>query len=859
MLGEPTLGPLGMLGTLEEQLGLLQDLPSQAARVVQMRNCLQVARTGARFFERSFAADELGTAAILLRWRDQWFEHGWQGSFATSAAAGAPGRLADMAAVEAIAHERVAPGVGQRLAAIAAALQDRRPQIARVLLQDPLEDFPVAWRHVLARLPVEQAQPISALAKPKTALGQLQRVLLQLHAGEAPEPVVAGDDGSLRIVRPESLIAAAAWVAQHLREEAGDVVLVAGPQGGALDAALGALDQPLLGLTPASASRPSLQLLPMALRLLWDPLDYGILLQFLTHPVNPIWFVARSRIADKIATAPGIHGRAWDEVLAEIDVHYGKDAAQVRAQIADWLENERFSPASGVPLTVALARVDLVASFFRGRLGQADESLRSSSQAGFSQAEAVRASLEGLIGQGMARIGPEALDKMVVQATARGSENPLLQAQAGAGAWVDDPAAVIEPFAEVCWWNLAAVPMPAAYPWSPRELAWLQASGVALPPIEQEIARQARNWLRPILSAQRRLTLVLPCPGEEVHPVWLLVSRLLGDRVEHPVESVLWAPPQPRVSSPIDHRALPAPRRWWKLAPGTLGPTPEWASPTSLENLLFNPTCWVLQYCARLQRSSLMELPGENRLLGNLAHRAVERLYREEGAPQWTAAQVEAWLHAHLAGIVRDEGAILLMAGRLADLQAFGRRTFRAVDHLHRLLKQAGAVRVEPEKNLEATTPQGALRGRTDLLVTLDDGRQAIVDLKWSGSIFRKLLDEERHVQLLTYGRMQFGATKQWPALSYFVMRRRELMTTSAGVFPGATIVGTGDGSGARLWKAIAKTWVWRKAQIDKGAIEIVDEGLEVTPESTPPEGGLDIAPPDRRFDPYVNLLGWDA
>jgi hypothetical protein len=459
----------------------------------------------------------------------------------------------------------------------------------------------------------------------------------------------------------------------------------------------------------------------------------------------------------------------------------------------------------------------------------------------------------------MARIGPEALEKLVVQATARGSENPLLRAQAGADAWAADPAAVIESFAEVCWWNLVAVPLPAAYPWSPREIEQLRAAGVALPPVERVTARQARNWLRPLLAAQRRLTLVLARPGQEAHPVWLLVSRLLAKRTEHLVESVLRAAPEVGVSSGIEHRALPVPRRWWQLAPGSLGPAPERASPTSLESLLFNPSRWVLQYCARLERSSLTELPGENRLLGSLAHRGVERLYRETGAPQWTPVQVDEWLRAHLDGIVADEGAILFMAGRRADRQAFGRRTFAAVLRLHRILQQAGVVLVEPEKDLAAVTPQGAIRGRTDLLVTLGDGRQAIVDLKWSGKIFRELLAEDRHIQLAAYGRMQFAATHQWPALSYFVIRGRELLTTSAGVFPGATTVGSGDGSGARVWEALATTWVWRMDQLGGGAIEIVDERSETTPESIPPDGGLAIESPSRRYDPYINLLGWNA
>lgn len=95
-LGHSTVGPLGFLSLLETQLGLTRGEVSHAERVVQWRACLMACRTGSRFYERSFEADQFGTAATLLRWRDTWLEHGWRGT----APVGATGRIADMVAVE---------------------------------------------------------------------------------------------------------------------------------------------------------------------------------------------------------------------------------------------------------------------------------------------------------------------------------------------------------------------------------------------------------------------------------------------------------------------------------------------------------------------------------------------------------------------------------------------------------------------------------------------------------------------------------------------------------------------------------------------------------------------------------------
>ena len=83
-----------------------------------------------RFFHRSFEIDPVNVARTLLDWREQWYEAGWDGTFPDDA----PARLADMAAVEAIAKGRVPPTHGERLQRIAEVLKERRTQFERVEL-----------------------------------------------------------------------------------------------------------------------------------------------------------------------------------------------------------------------------------------------------------------------------------------------------------------------------------------------------------------------------------------------------------------------------------------------------------------------------------------------------------------------------------------------------------------------------------------------------------------------------------------------------------------------------------------------------------------------------------------------------
>ena len=181
-VGESTVGPLGMLTALETQLGLLRKPVSQAERVVQYRECLSEARSGQRFYERSFATDELGTTATLLDWRDQWYEHGWGGQAPPDASP----RLLDMAAVEGITREKVAPGAGQRLTDVATVLGVRRPQIERVELLDPLDAFPLVWQRVLVQLPTTDKSALVPAAEPGTLLRDLQDALMATQSGGKP-------------------------------------------------------------------------------------------------------------------------------------------------------------------------------------------------------------------------------------------------------------------------------------------------------------------------------------------------------------------------------------------------------------------------------------------------------------------------------------------------------------------------------------------------------------------------------------------------------------------------------------------------------------------------------------------------
>ncbi|WP_024539797.1 PD-(D/E)XK nuclease family protein [Comamonas badia] len=857
-LDEQTTGPLGLLNVLETQLGLLRQEPSASDRVVQYRAALQRLDGPARFYHRSFAVDELGTAASLLAWRDQWRLHGWDDGSQAALAAAPSRRLRDMAAVEAEVKDKLPPGLGERLRQVALAMQALAPRIERLQLCEPLAHWPLAWQRVLARLnPVESSNDV--VPEPgDSMLADLQ------HAVRAP---VGGahrlrwqDDGSVRVLQAETGWLAARHLAPWIDAEPMDTLLCA-PDVGVLDEVLAAAALARQGFKESSAFRPALQVLPLVLGQLWQPLDLFGLLQFLTHPICPVPRVARARLAEMLARSPGIgHGPAWERTLAEIEAASqtsGADWPQVRERIRLWVEHERHDPVQGVPLVVLTERLQTLAQHFQGRLRDADAARQGAFNNGLSQILTLQRALRALALQGESRIAAQPLQTLLAQATAQGSPNPLIAAQAGACRTITHPAAAIDAAQQVLWWQLQAPGDPTPWPWSRAEMAALGQAGIALPDMDDLLAREAQGWLRPLLAARQRLVLVLPPPGAEVHPVWLLLQSLFEPGHAPRVEALEAGLRDERLPA-LPHQPLPQRRRWWQLPAGAQILARQTESFSSLESLLFNPFQWVLRYPAALSPSSVLDVSDGILLYGNLSHHLVERYVQQPSALTQSDEVFKAWFAAAFDELVAQEGAVLRMPGRQEDLAALRRRLRFALARLRSQWRSAQVVSVVAEEKLQGHFTGGEITGFSDLLVTRQDGEQAIIDMKWGAKSYADKLAGNRHLQLAIYGELLRQKTGRWPRLAYFSLSTGELLAADRDFFPEARVVRqqaeVQDEGAAHLWQRFLVSWRWRRQQLDDGRVEVV---LNDDPDEQPPEDGLRPEVLNPAYNDYLTLAGW--
>lgn len=855
-LGMPMFGPLGLLNLLETRLGLLRAQCTQAQRVTQYRECLKRCDTPDRFYHASFGIDPIGVSASLLSWRDDWYLHGWNGELPS----GAGVRITDMAAVESIASNLLVPSLGERLVQVAESLSRQESKIESVELVDPMEAFPKRWREVLAKLPVRSVRTYGPSADEKTVLGRLQIALKSVHEGKKSNGKIAWlDDGSLRIVRAETCLVAARWVAQTFTSRQEEVAIVAEQDRSLLDATLDAVDIARQGFQDSSPLVPALQVLPLALATVWEPLNVYALLQFLSHPIGPVPSYARRRLAEVIAKCPGIGGPRWREAIEEIERRYPERAADLRKVLAFWVEHPRYSPEQGAPLTVLLERTRGVRDYFGARFSAQDPIRSAASATGYAQAIAVSAALEALAAQGESSITPVELEALVSQCTARGAPNFAMHAQVGCVPWASDPGALVEPFDRVIWWQMGAPSLPGHYPWSRSELDTLARAGAELPHLDEVLAQRGQDWLRPILNTRKQLVLVLPPPGEEMHPLWQEIQWCVDGVRPEPLEDLVTGRAGEDLPE-VAHAPLPRRRRWWNLPPEVKISLRPHESYSSLNTFLNAPYQWVLKYTARLNPSNLLAVADENRLYGNLAHRLVERFFRTEGALAFRGDALKAWFPRQFEVVVAEEGAVLLMPGRRADYERLRAVLGRALEEIQRQFGAAGVVLVEPERDLAGKFPGGDLEGQADLVVRNKSGQRAIVDMKWAGANYNQdRLAKNRHLQLAIYAEMLRQETGARPQVSYFILEGSRLLAPDTGFFPEGRPVQSGSsGATPPLWEQFVTAWKWRRSQLDAGMIEVAIDDIDPTPESEGPPDALKPEELREAYNEYRWLVGWE-
>jgi hypothetical protein len=842
---------MGLLGLLETYLGLSRPEVGTAHRVTSYLGHLRKQAEQSRFYSRSLEADGVGTSAKLLSWRDEWRLGGWDGT----APPGSPQRLREMAEVEQSANGNIPPGEAERLAAVLAALDSERTPIESVLLVDPLDSFPRAWRKVLARLPnVREWQPEP---QGEGLLRELQlRALEAVSQGKLNPLADPITDGSVVLVQASTREAAEHWLSTYCRQTPADRLLVCESYGDSVDATMMATGGASSGFRHISGLRPALQALGLALEMCWDPVDVGRLVEFLSHPVGPFRRNARARLARAVAEQPGIGGKAWESAKQDIRAEEGGET--VLDDIAFWLESERWSRDTGAPVDALLVRIERLAAALRKRLAD-DSPLNATLGAALEQCAAVRDGLLEVKSQGTPNITPRVVEQLLARATPMSAGNPFAPAQVGCIRAESDAAACIEPADEVIWWMPSTPQLPAPLSWTKSELEALSNDGVELPNPKRELELLAWQWLRPLLAARKRFVMVLPPPGEEEHPVRQLLLKL-SPALKHCVDldAQLGSEFVGTLAENLERVALPHTPDALELDVPIALPAID-QSYTSMSELFNAPALFAFKRAARLRPTSILEAKDGNNLLGTLAHRVFEKLFQQMGCLKWTDEQALTWFRENVDSLLATEGAVLLMHGAGVGQYRFRSVCEDAIRSMMRHLRAAGATKVHTELPVAGTLGDVSLVGKIDLLVELCGGKTVALDMKWGGdSRYAATLLNGQHLQLALYSSLYQQQTGVTPAaLGYFILESGAMYVSAPDVIPTAQVRTPTLGATASLIQQAKASWDWRANQWATGEIDIVPVGGGE--EFQGPEGTLPVNGPNTWDKDYMVLLGgWE-
>lgn len=868
-IGEPVVGPNGLLGLLESALGLVAPNTPAAVRIARYQGRLRSLDDGSRFYSRSFARDAWATAKQILAWRDELYASDWKGQRIESAGA----RLETMASLEMAEGQPLGNSTGERLHTVLEVLATGRAvPIETIDVVTPEEQLPLMWQRLLARLRAGGITIRGFESPTQTGDSDLVAIQCALRGDKATKFV---GDGSLIILDADdewqAADAVAAWLSSGDNRE---TVIVRGAGCPALDAACRRLSLPRPGWTETSPQRSALQVLPLALEILWEPLEPARVLEFLSLPRSPLPRFVSRRFARALMDEPGIGGgrwiKAWQDCIKDLtgwrradgldDAAIKKEVEKAQEQWKFWLEPQRFRRSEGIPVQLVQDVCHRIAQW-SGGVAQRDNDYLFLTAAAHSSALS-----ESIAALGASHIPAIQLGRIIDAVTAEGASAPAATEEAAPWSVVDVPGQVWGTADTVVWWGFSGdVKSPSRQPWSSAEIAALAAVDAHVEPIECVVLREAASWRQALLGARSRAILVMPrrLRGEAAtpHPLWhelfaQLESLQAVSKARIPAQAIAIGETA-RLGNRVIKRqgigplTLPTARRRWVVPASTLSRRPI-ESITSIKTMIECPLAWALNYGARVRPGALDVLPDDANLVGTLAHAVVEKLFakRKDWLPD-EAASAAAQMFDSLAV---QTAAPLLRPGYAVEYERAKARVSDSIRLLVQMISDAGlTVRGCEEEVVVTFAPGQDFGGYLDLVLEDKKGRSVVLDLKWSkrDKYRREEVQEGRALQLAAYTWLEEQAGRTSLGAGYFMLRQQSLLFTNPYPFSPAHHVPGSDLK--QTWATLRAAYDHRMEQLERG--DVLVRGI------APGTGDTDVDPmpqvePGCRFCDYSSLCG---
>lgn len=850
-------GPAKLLNILETALGVGAPPAGRAVRVGEYLSKLQMCDDGNFFFSRSLEVDPWATAQELLELRDQLIAGGWNlGAVPNNH------KIDALRAVE-LAGD-ISLGPAERLIRINSELKRRQKSPIRMLrLASEPDSLPRLWQQAIENLKALGTVVVPVETQPENSEDtDLQRFKSAYRQTSSAQVISA--DGSLVLVDADDELQAseftAAWLASLRNPE--DLVIIRGGDVCVLDEACFRHGLPRIGSQTESPHRSLLQLLPLALELIWSPFDAVRAVEFLSIEGGPIpgslsWF-----LRDALKRQPGLGGPLWEKAWLSIQserrlqlerkgVEQHKLDESVREDVAEW--REWFTPLARRNDAIRAAVAETICR--RVEEWAMRRASVEQTHVFYDLAHHHASTLRKILTHYTTRVMTlHQLRSMVESVISEGAVSNFTEAEAAQWTVVDHPGQIWNAAKTILWWNFVNTSATSIRRsrWTDSELAALNDCGIAIDTPQQQAKRESAAWRTALLNCSERLILIKPraANGKQItaHPVSDELYAVLGhagslsckfDASNIFFNETLTVAQETLRRTRVEPRKLPSTLRNWSVTPASIKRR-EQESFTSIERLLGCSLAWTLEYPAKMRTGINWSISEGERLIGELAHAVIAQLLTE--STLWKPVEAAERAIELVDELVPKLASSLLLPGATSQLRKAKDSIRRSVMHLIMLINDAKLTVIAPEAPIEGVFLDGKLGGSIDLLLETSTNNKLVLDLKWSHypRSYKAKLQEGKALQLAAYTSVVAGDQADARCLAgFFLLRQSLLYFNSEDIFPKYTFVAS-DISLENTWLTATEHFKQTMKQLQEG--ELTATGVD-TDNNPSPDGWL-VEPP---------------
>jgi hypothetical protein len=843
------IGPLGLLNLLERELGLYKIFKTDKDRIALYRNCL-IDNKENTFYSKSIVSDELNVAKQLLVYRDELILSGWKASDQHQTT-----RLSDLSVVENdFSKTKGYEGVSDRWQNVINSLSEDKIKEFHGLsisIVDDKNELPNYLQTVFHQLEsiTDYNPDLSYLESTETNLDFFKNQLIKsiYYPNDNSAFVRSFNnfeiDNSLQVLNFKNEQLAVDCLAAYADEN----TIVVNRENSNFDYSLVSLGKPATGSKQFQANPQIIQIIKLIIPCFSNDLNLQTLISFLTLSYSPIETSLSKKLAKHLAKKPGVNNEEWNIILNSY-TGVNIENEELTSEEEKLLESFKTRSATDEILKDRKKQVDLFLTF------------NTPEEKGVKKGKKILRFLKDWAkGKGKSQSLVELKEQFtyIVQLCDDIIENFDFENESSLKLEdmiknfyesknftnyfkqehsidvIDDVSLIAKPTdKEVFWLDFNSENIIKSNQFLLKEEIDFLSQIKSYNAPEKKINLQLKQWLNGIINCNNKLVLcIIDDTEKEKHPLFIRLESLFGDSVSH-INQIIDTPDafskffQLQESLMISNKiALPLAQPYLEVDALKDIEKRNTESASSIEKFIEYPFDWVMQYVAKFSNNVGFDLPGENLLKGNVAHKTIELLIKAKPTLDFKETDIDGVFMS----VIKAEAAIFLQPEKRFELSEFKYRFFKAFKNLIQIIDLNKFTVEGLEYEFGKETPcvidelLGNVTGYIDLLVKDSEGNPFIIDLKWgySDKKYVKKIENNEAVQLAIYT----AAIKERTLSNtgYFMLNQNRFITAAKNLKGNNIFVIDSIVDNQEVLDKIKKSLEFRWSEIKRGTLEIGD------------------------------------